>query len=121
MAAGVNNPVPAGFDALPVLDLHNPNFTVEGNRLLAELRAKVRFAGRLHAQREFRVRFRAVLERGSACGCAKTAGTCRELLRREVSLFLFAFVAGVGNEANDVGRAPVPLALEEAKSLMIGD
>ena len=36
----VNNPVPAGFDALPVLDLHNPNFTVEGNRLLAELCAK---------------------------------------------------------------------------------
>ena len=40
MAAGVNNPVPAGFDALPVLDLRNPNFTVEGNRLLAELRAR---------------------------------------------------------------------------------
>src|SRR5215813_3859476 len=40
MPAGVNNPVPAGFDALPVLDLSNPNFTVEGNRLLAELRAR---------------------------------------------------------------------------------
>lgn len=40
MAAGVNNPVPAGFDALPVLDLRNPNFTVDGNRLLAELRAR---------------------------------------------------------------------------------
>ena len=38
--ASVTNPVPAGFDALPVLDLRNPNFTVEGNRLLAELRAK---------------------------------------------------------------------------------
>jgi transposase len=56
---------------------------------------KVRFAGRLHAERDFRVRFRAVLARGSVCGCAKTAGTCRELLRREVSLFLFAFVSGV--------------------------
>jgi hypothetical protein len=33
---------------------------------------KVRFAGRLHAQREFRVRFRAVLERGSACGCKES-------------------------------------------------
>jgi cytochrome P450 len=40
MAIPVNNPVPAGFDALPVLDLRNPNFTAEGNRLLAELRAK---------------------------------------------------------------------------------
>ena len=40
MPADSKNPVPAGFDALPVLDLRNPNFTVEGNRLLAELRAK---------------------------------------------------------------------------------
>jgi cytochrome P450 len=40
MVTSVNNPVPAGFDALPVLDLRNPDFTVEGNRLLAELRAK---------------------------------------------------------------------------------
>jgi hypothetical protein len=40
MATPLNNPVPAGFDALSVLDLRNPNFTVESNRLLAELRAK---------------------------------------------------------------------------------
>lgn len=40
---------------------------------------KIRFAGRLHAQRDFRVRFRAVLRRGSRCGCARTAATCREL------------------------------------------
>jgi transposase len=66
---------------------------------------KVRFAGRLHAQREFRERFRAVLERGSMCGCAKTAGTCRELLRREVSLFLFAFVSGVEPTNNAAERA----------------
>src|SRR5215813_8326858 len=39
MATSMNNPVPAGFDALPVLDLRNPNITVEGNRILAELRA----------------------------------------------------------------------------------
>ena len=37
---GASNPAPAGFDALPVLDISNPNFTREGNRLLAELRAK---------------------------------------------------------------------------------
>lgn len=66
---------------------------------------KVRFAGRLHAQREFRVRFRAVLERGAACGCAKTAGTCRELLRGEVSMFLFAFVDGVEPTNNAAERA----------------
>jgi transposase len=66
---------------------------------------KVRFAGRLHAQREFRVRFRAVLERGSMWGCAKTAGTCRGLLRREVLMFLFAFVDGVEPTNNAVERA----------------
>jgi transposase len=66
---------------------------------------KVRFAGRLHAQREFRVRFRAVLARGAACGCAKTAGTCRELLRGEVSMFLFAFVDGVEPTNNAAERA----------------
>jgi hypothetical protein len=37
---GASNPLPAGFDALPVLDLSDLNFTREGNRLLAELRAK---------------------------------------------------------------------------------
>jgi transposase len=66
---------------------------------------KVRLAGRLHAERSFRVRFRAVLARGSVCGCAKTAGTCRELLRREVSLFLFAFVSGVEPTNNAAERA----------------
>jgi transposase len=66
---------------------------------------KVRFAGRLHAQREFRVRFRAVLERGSMGGCAKTAGTCRELLRGEVAMFLFAFVDGVEPTNNAAERA----------------
>jgi transposase len=66
---------------------------------------KVRFAGRLHAERDFRVRFRAVLTRGSVCGCAKTAATCRELLRREVSLFLFAFVSGVEPTNNAAERA----------------
>jgi cytochrome P450/ferredoxin-NADP reductase len=40
MTAAPANPVPIGFDALPVLDLRTPNFTAEGNRLLAELRAK---------------------------------------------------------------------------------
>jgi transposase len=66
---------------------------------------KVRFGGRLHAQREFRVRFRAVLARGSACGCAKTAGTCRELLHGELSMFLFAFVDGVEPTNNAAERA----------------
>src|SRR5215469_2870352 len=40
MATSVNHPVPVGFDALPVLDLRDPNITFEGNRILAQLRAK---------------------------------------------------------------------------------
>jgi vanillate O-demethylase ferredoxin subunit len=40
VSSGSGNPVPAGFDSLPVLDIRDPNFTVLGNRLLAELRAK---------------------------------------------------------------------------------
>jgi len=39
------------------------------------------------------------------CGCARTAGTCRELLRGEVSLFLFAFVDGVEPTNNAAERA----------------
>jgi transposase len=66
---------------------------------------KVRFAGRLHAQRDYRGRFRAVLARGAVSGCAKTAGTCRELLRGEVSMFLFAFVDGVEPTNNAAERA----------------
>ncbi len=40
MSTRLTNPVPAGFDSLPVLDIGDPNFTALGNRLMAELRAK---------------------------------------------------------------------------------
>ena len=66
---------------------------------------KGHFAGRMHAQREFRSQFRRVLERGSACGCVKTAGTCAELLDREVSLFVFAFNDDVEPTNNAAERA----------------
>jgi transposase len=66
---------------------------------------KARFAGRMHADRDFRARLRAALARGEACGCARTAGTCRELLDREVSLFVFAFAAGVEPTNNAAERA----------------
>lgn len=66
---------------------------------------KARFAGLMHAERDFRTRFRAALERGEACGCAKTAGTCRELLDREVSLYRFAFTDGVEPTNNAAERA----------------
>jgi transposase len=67
--------------------------------------AAARFAGTMHAERAFRTQFRAALERGTGCGCAKTAGTCRELLNREVSLYRFAFTDGVEPTNNAAERA----------------
>jgi transposase len=66
---------------------------------------KAGFAGKMHAERDFRTGFRAALGRGAACGCAKTAGTCRELLDREVSLYRFAFNDGVEPTNNAAERA----------------
>lgn len=48
---------------------------------------------------------RLLLARGSACGCAKTAGVCRELVAVEESLWTFARVAGVEPTNNAAERA----------------
>src|SRR6185369_2562303 len=40
MTSNPTNPVPSGFDKLPVLDLQAPNFIEESNRMLKELRAQ---------------------------------------------------------------------------------
>jgi transposase len=48
---------------------------------------------------------KALLRRGSACGCAKTAATCRELLGVEASLWTFATVEGVEPTNNAAERA----------------
>jgi transposase len=47
---------------------------------------------------------RAVLEQGRACGCAKTAATCRELLAVEESLWTFVRVEGVEPTNNHMER-----------------
>src|SRR5262249_6943343 len=44
---------------------------------------------------ELRADVRVTLKRGSACRCAKTAATCRELLAVEESLWTFVRVEGV--------------------------
>jgi transposase len=49
--------------------------------------------------------FRDDLRRGMACGCAKTAGTCRELLAGETHLWAFVRVEGVEPTNNDAERA----------------
>jgi transposase len=52
-----------------------------------------------------RFSFRADLRRGVACSCAKTAGTCRELLAGEAHLWTFVRVEGVEPTNNDAERA----------------
>jgi transposase len=42
---------------------------------------------------------------GAGCGCAATAGTCRELLRVEASLWTFAWTGGVEPTNNAAERA----------------
>jgi transposase len=49
---------------------------------------------------------RALLSRGAGCGCAVTAGVCRELLAVEPALYTFAAVEGVEPTNNAAERAP---------------
>jgi len=49
--------------------------------------------------------FREDLERGAACGCAKTAGTCRDLLAHEGWLWTFLWHEGVELTNNAAERA----------------
>ncbi len=48
---------------------------------------------------------RSLLERGTVCGCAKTAGVCRELLKVEQALWTFLRVEGVEPTNNAAERA----------------
>jgi transposase len=54
---------------------------------------------------EFRPWVRSQLEAGAACACAKTAGTCREILAVEPALWTFARVEGVEPTNNAAERA----------------
>ena len=54
---------------------------------------------------ELRGHVRRTLQRGSVDGCAKAAGVCRELLKREPSLWTFARVEGIEPTNNGVERA----------------
>jgi transposase len=49
--------------------------------------------------------FRDDLRRGAECGCARTAGTCRELLAGETHLWTFVRVEGIEPTNNDAERA----------------
>jgi transposase len=65
---------------------------------------------------ELRPAFREVLERGAACGCAKTAAVCRNLLDLEPALWTFTRVAGVEPTNNAAERAVRPAVLWRKRS-----
>ncbi|MGE5667163.1 MAG: IS66 family transposase, partial [Betaproteobacteria bacterium] len=52
-----------------------------------------------------RFSFRDDLRRGAACGCTKTAATCRQLLAGEAHLWTFVRVEGIEPTNNDAERA----------------
>jgi transposase len=68
----------------------------DGTMARATLRSKVAM---------MRFSFRGDLRRGVKCGCAKTAGTCRELLAGEPHVWTFVRVEGVEPTNNDAERA----------------
>jgi transposase len=68
----------------------------DGTMARATLRSKVAM---------MRLSFREDLRRGLACGCSKTAATCRELLAGEPHLWTFVRVEGVEPTNNDAERA----------------
>jgi len=68
----------------------------DGTKARSTLRSKVAM---------LRLSFRDDLRRGVKCGCARTAGTCRELLSGEPHLWTFLGAEGVEPTNNDADRA----------------
>jgi len=70
-------------------------------RMLFDLWYKVRDGTRSRRWLErqidgwLRAEVRSLLEQGAACGCAKTAGMCQEILKLEPALWTFARHEGV--------------------------
>jgi transposase len=65
---------------------------------------------------ELRPEVVALLERGTRSRCAKTAGTCREILEVEAALWTFAQVEGVEPTNNAAERALRPAVLWRKRS-----
>ena len=61
-------------------------------------------------------RYKALLAQGAACGCAKTAGMCAEILKVEAALWTFASVEGVEPTNNAAERALRPAVVWRKKS-----
>jgi transposase len=95
---------------------------LEQTRVLFGLWYKVRDGTRSRAwlarqlERRVRPEVRALLEQGAACGCAKTAGMCAEILKVEAALWTFAHHEGVEPTNNAAERALRPAVVWRKKS-----
>jgi transposase len=65
---------------------------------------------------ELRPHFRATLEEGARCGCAKTEGMCREILKVEKALWTFVRLKGIEPTNNAAERALRPAVLRRKRS-----
>ncbi len=63
-----------------------------------------------------RAEVRGLLEQGSACGCARTAGVCKEILKLEPALWTFARRGGVEPTNNAAERALRPAVIKRKRS-----
>jgi transposase len=63
-----------------------------------------------------RAEVRGLLERGTAGGCAKTAGVCAEILKLEPALWTFAYHEGLEPTNNAAGRALRPAVIKRKRS-----
>lgn len=92
------------------------------SRVLFGLWYQVRDGTRTRAwlERQLRLRVRpevqALLRSGAACGCAKTAGMCAEILKVEGALWTFARVEGLEPTNNAAERALRPAVVWRKKS-----
>ena len=57
-----------------------------------------------------------LLQRGAACACAETAGTCAKILEEEAALWTFARVEGLEPTNNAAERALRPAVLRRKRS-----
>jgi transposase len=69
-----------------------------------------------HIDEWLRAEVRALLEEGTACACAKTAGVCAEVLKLEPALWTFAQQQGLEPTNNAAERALRPAVIKRKRS-----
>jgi transposase len=69
-----------------------------------------------HVDGWLRAEVRSLLEQGAACGCAKAAGACAEILKLEEALWTFARQEGLEPTDNAAERALRPAVIKRKRS-----